>query len=109
MLAGDTRAEIWIKPLLEDQRPAGHFGRLILMPGAKAPITVVPKSRQVCNCLNIHEDTIQTSLQQCSGSEDERLSALQSRLACGTECGSCLPELRRLVRANPLEPVHPSA
>jgi assimilatory nitrate reductase catalytic subunit len=101
VLAGDTRAEIWIKPLLEDGLNAGAFGRLILMPGAKAPITVVAKSRQVCNCFNIHEDAIQAQLQHSSGSEDERLCTLQNRLACGTQCGSCLPELRRLVRAQP--------
>jgi assimilatory nitrate reductase catalytic subunit len=25
------------------------------------------------------------------------LSAIQAKLKCGTECGSCLPELKRLV------------
>ena len=31
----------------------------------------------------------------------ERLSGLQSCLKCGTQCGSCLPILRRLVNAVP--------
>ena len=35
---------------------------------------------------------------QCTGSEDERLHAVQARLRCGTQCGSCLPALRALVR-----------
>jgi assimilatory nitrate reductase catalytic subunit len=29
------------------------------------------------------------------------LAALQNGLKCGTNCGSCIPELRRLVRAHP--------
>jgi assimilatory nitrate reductase catalytic subunit len=32
------------------------------------------------------------------GDEAARLAALQSALRCGTNCGSCLPELKRLVR-----------
>ncbi len=31
----------------------------------------------------------------------QRLAALQGGLKCGTNCGSCIPELRRLVRATP--------
>jgi assimilatory nitrate reductase catalytic subunit len=99
VLAGDTRAEVWIKPLLQDERDASAYGRLILMPGAKAPVSISARSRQVCNCLNVDEAAIQTVLQTATGSDDERLQQLQTRLGCGTQCGSCLPELRRCVRA----------
>ena len=34
LLAGDTRAEAWIKALLQDQLPAQAFGRQLLRPGA---------------------------------------------------------------------------
>ncbi|MBS3912045.1 MAG: molybdopterin-dependent oxidoreductase [Hydrogenophaga sp.] len=102
VLAGDTRAEIWIKPLLEDQRPAAAYGRQLLMPGARAPLAVVAKSRQVCTCFNVNEDAIQVQLQRCEGTPGERLASLQGSLQCGTHCGSCLPELRRLVRAQTL-------
>ncbi|WP_439114506.1 nitrate reductase [Hydrogenophaga sp.] len=110
VLAGDTRAEVWIKPLLEDERPAGAYGRLILMPGAQAPIAVTAKSRQVCTCFNVNEDAIHDELQRCQGTEEERLNSLQGSLQCGTNCGSCLPELRRLVQAQPavVQP-HPAA
>lgn len=102
LLTGDTRAEVWLKPLLEDQRPANAYGRLLLMPGAKPPLAVEAKSRQVCTCFNVSENAIQDLLQSCEGAEDERLAKLQSGLQCGTNCGSCLPELRRLVRSQPL-------
>ena len=103
VLAGDTRAEVWIKPLLEDGLSASAYGRLILMPGAKAPVAMVTKSRQVCTCFNVSENAIQEQLQRCGGTDDERLTWLQGSLSCGTNCGSCLPELRRLVREQPPE------
>ncbi|MDB5894931.1 MAG: nitrate reductase, partial [Rhodoferax sp.] len=30
--------------------------------------------------------------------EEQRIASLQGALKCGTNCGSCLPEVRRLVR-----------
>ena len=99
VLAGDTRAEIWLKPLLQDELPAAAYGRLLLMPGARAPVAVVAKGRQVCTCFNVTEDAIQARLQTCEGTDDQRLAALQAGLRCGTNCGSCVPELKRLVRA----------
>jgi assimilatory nitrate reductase catalytic subunit len=100
LLAGDTRAEVWIKPLLQDELPAAAYGRLLLMPGAKAPVAVVARGRQVCTCFNVTEDAIQARLQTCTGSDDQRLATLQTGLQCGTNCGSCVPELKRLVRAS---------
>ena len=77
----------------------GAYGRLLLMPGAKAPVAVVSKGRQVCTCFNVTEPAIAEQLKRSEGSEDQRLASLQSALQCGTNCGSCVPELRRLVRA----------
>ena len=79
----------------------GGYGRLLLMPGAKAPVAVVARGKQVCTCFNVSEDDIGAQLQTSRGSDDQRLAALQSGLKCGTNCGSCIPELRRLVRAHP--------
>ncbi|NWF45891.1 molybdopterin-dependent oxidoreductase [Hydrogenophaga sp. D2P1] len=101
VLAGDVRAEAWIKPLLQDELPAEAYGRLLLMPGAKAPVAVVARGKQVCTCFNVSEDDIGAQLQTSRGSDNQRLAALQSGLKCGTNCGSCIPELRRLVRAHP--------
>lgn len=101
LLAGDTSAEGWIKTLLQDELPAGNYGRLLLMPGASAPITVTAKSPQVCTCFNVSEDAIRGALPRCDGPDDQRLAQLQGQLKCGTNCGSCIPELRRLVKAVP--------
>lgn len=99
LLAGDTSAEAWIKTLLQDELPAQEYGRLLLAPGAKPPVAVQARGKQVCTCFNVSETAIQGHLATCSGDELARLGSLQDKLKCGTNCGSCVPELKRLVRA----------
>ena len=99
LLAGDTAAESWLKPLLQDALPVTASARQLLSGAAQAPGDQPAASRQVCTCFDVREDAIQGALAGCTGSEDERLSQLQGTLRCGTNCGSCVPELRRMVRA----------
>ena len=99
LLAGDTSAEAWIKTLLQDELPAQAYGRLLLAPGAKPPVAVQSRGKQVCSCFNVTESAIQLHLGQAPGNADERFASLQSTLKCGTNCGSCVPELKRLVQA----------
>jgi assimilatory nitrate reductase catalytic subunit len=99
VLAGDISAEVWIKPLLQDELPAQAYGRLLLVPGARAPVAVQPRGRQICTCFNVAEPEIVTALQTCQGSPDQQLAQLQDSLKCGTNCGSCIPELKRMVRS----------
>ncbi len=100
VLAGDTSAEAWIKALLQGQLDASSYGRLLLSPGAKAPVAIAQPSAQVCTCYNVSENAIEQQLPQCHGSSDERLAQLQAALQCGTNCGSCIPQLKKLVRAS---------
>lgn len=100
LLAGDTRAESWIRTLLQEERPAQAYGRAMLAPGAQPPAAPPARSREVCTCLSVTEAEITATLAHCTGSADERLAQLQAARHCGTQCGSCVPELRRLVRAS---------
>ena len=99
MLAGDTRAQGWIKTLLQDELPAQSYGRLLLSPGAVAPVAVRSSGKQICSCFNVSDLRIQAHLAQSSGSPETKLADLQATLKCGTNCGSCVPELQRMVRA----------
>ena len=101
LLSGDTRAEGWIRALVQDRLPAQSFGRQLLSSQAHAPAGVAARGKVVCSCFGVTETAIQARLADCSGSDDERLAALQGALKCGTNCGSCLPELKRMVRSQP--------
>jgi assimilatory nitrate reductase catalytic subunit len=104
LLAGDTRSQAWIKTLLQDELAAGAYGRQLLQPGSQAPSaldsTVQAAGQQVCTCFNVGEHAITRHLGQCSGSPTERLASLQATLKCGTNCGSCLPHLKKLVASH---------
>ncbi len=100
VLAGDTSAEAWIKTLLQDQLDAASYGRLLLSPGAKAPVAIQSKGQQICACFNVTETAIQAQLSKCEGDEEERLAQLQDALQCGTNCGSCVPQLKKIVRVH---------
>ena len=98
LLGGDIRAEAWVKALLTEELPAQAYGRALLQPGAKAPTSITPRGKQVCTCLDVSEDRIVATLAASTGSAETRLAQLQAALQCGTQCGSCVPALRVLVR-----------
>jgi assimilatory nitrate reductase catalytic subunit len=101
LLAGDTRSEAWVKTLLQDSLPAQSYGRLLLVPGSKAPIAVQSRGKSVCTCFNVTDAAITEQLAKSFGSDERRLTELQTSLKCGTNCGSCVPELKRMIRDNP--------
>ena len=101
LLAGDTRSEAWVKTLLQDSLPAQSYGRMLLVPGSKAPIAVKSRGKAVCTCFNVTDVAITEQLAKSFGSGERRLSELQASLKCGTNCGSCVPELKRMIRDNP--------
>jgi assimilatory nitrate reductase catalytic subunit len=70
---------------------------------ALAPLSTPPagnrsRGRIICNCLDIAENDIIDTIQL--GAD---LITLQNKLKCGTECGSCVPELKRLVRIHEIK------
>jgi assimilatory nitrate reductase catalytic subunit len=103
LLAGDTSAQGWITTLLKESLPAHIYGRALLVPGATPPVPVVSRGTQVCTCFNVTDTAIQSHLKTCTGAPSGWLASLQATLKCGTNCGSCLPQLQRMVR-NTLEP-----
>jgi assimilatory nitrate reductase catalytic subunit len=108
VLAGDTSAQAWIRTLLQDELAAQSYGRLLLLPGAKPPVAVQSRGKPVCTCFNVSDMAIDEHLALLSrgggggghlGTDEERLASLQATLKCGTNCGSCVPELKRRVRS----------
>ena len=101
---GEGSEGAWLDALWRERAPVMPFGRRLLAPDADQPSA--PVSPQVCNCFNVREDAIAACLRQLpDGAPEDRLAALQGELRCGTQCGSCLPALRRLVNAVPASAV----
>ncbi|MEQ1813673.1 MAG: (2Fe-2S)-binding protein, partial [Candidatus Nitrotoga sp.] len=63
----------------------------LLAPVNMPPAGQNPRGRIICNCFDVAEQEISNEIKL--GMD---LPAIQKKLKCGTECGSCLPELRRL-------------
>ena len=99
LLSGDIRAQQWISALLREGQSAQAYGRALLLPVEKPPVPVPVLGKVVCTCFNVRDLAIEAQLQTCSGGAAARLAQLQSKLRCGTNCGSCLPELQRMVRS----------
>jgi assimilatory nitrate reductase catalytic subunit len=88
-LEGETAAAGWLKEQM--QNGALVPPALALAPRPAGSAAAVPRTRIVCNCFDVSEIDIRAAVGR--GAD---LSALQRTLKCGTSCGSCVPELRRL-------------
>jgi assimilatory nitrate reductase catalytic subunit len=93
LLAGSSNGEAWLRELLDSGASASAAGRALLLPQRRgsAPRASSPI---VCNCFNVSEAQIDAAL---AATQDMPLTVLQSKLKCGTNCGSCLPELKRRI------------
>ena len=77
------------------------LGTRLLSPSAQPPGEVASRGKQVCTCFSVSEPQILAFLPQCLGAAAERLTQLQGALKCGTNCGSCVPALRKLIQTHP--------
>lgn len=93
-LSGDTRSEPWLRELWERGAPVGELRRYLLLPVESPPGLPALRGRTVCHCFDVSESEIETA-----ASAGATLQSLQSELKCGTNCGSCVPELRRRLAA----------
>ena len=93
-LAGESAAFDWLVDAMASGQAVGPLRPWLFAPVAKAPDAVPTSGRTVCSCFGVSESRIREAV--AAGADLERL---QSELKCGTSCGSCLPELRRIVGA----------
>jgi assimilatory nitrate reductase catalytic subunit len=99
LLAGPPDSAAWLLPWWASAAPIGEHARALLLPDPQppGPAALRTADREVCNCLGVSESAITQALAALPGDDPGRLAALKSTLRCGTQCGSCQPELRRLV------------
>lgn len=94
-LTGETAARNWLRSVWQSGEADADLRRWFL-----APISTPPggSSNQVdktlCNCMNVSQNQI------CAGIERGlNLDGLKQELGCGTQCGSCVPEIKRLLNS----------
>ncbi|MFJ4143248.1 molybdopterin-dependent oxidoreductase [Pseudomonas sp. NPDC089734] len=92
-LAGETLAQHWLQNLWLQGRVDEQLRRWML-----APISTEPgkdssrRDRILCNCKNVSQNAIMEGIDR--GLD---LIQLKAQLGCGTQCGSCVPEIKRLI------------
>ena len=93
-LCGENAAHRWLQELVASHADASSLRAWMLAPLATPPLGVAVRGRIVCSCLDVAADDIAAEI--AAGAD---LAALQWRLRCGTQCGSCVPELKRMLSA----------
>ena len=99
-LAGDLAAESWMRDFFLSGASVIELRQRLLAGSAAAPLGFKPRGKVVCNCFNVSENEIIDFCATASSDSAAKLAALQTAKKCGTNCGSCLPELRTLVASS---------
>ncbi|MEZ5626284.1 MAG: molybdopterin-dependent oxidoreductase [Rhodocyclaceae bacterium] len=90
-LSGETRAADWLTELMVRGESAAAVRPWLFAPLTQPPAGQPTRGKVVCNCFDVSEEAILAAFHG-----GESLDQLQARTQCGTNCGSCLPELKRL-------------
>jgi assimilatory nitrate reductase catalytic subunit len=93
----DLIAEPWLKDWLTRAAPVEPVRKLLMIPSAVTPTGFAPRGNVVCNCFNVSESAIVDALRDNRVAAGDALAHVRKELHCGTNCGSCLPEVRRLI------------
>jgi len=91
-LTGETAARDWLKDVMARGTSAEAVRRWVLAPLAAAPRENDHRGPVICTCVDVAQADILKEIRR--GAD---LRALQTALGCGTECGSCVPELKHLI------------
>lgn len=95
-LAGETLARHWLQSLWQEGRADEQLRRWLLAPLSAPPGGTTASTKTLCNCKNVSESAV------CAGiGRGLDLDGLKLELGCGTQCGSCVPEIKRLLASNP--------
>ena len=98
--AADAALSQWWRETLQGDEPLAMPARRMLAPGAREGRRggAESASPQLCTCFNVSVAQATNSLAAATGDPAQRVAQTQAQLRCGTNCGSCLPHLRRLAQ-----------
>jgi len=90
-LVGETLAQAWLKQAMAEDELDASLIRFALAPTAKPPVSMAPRNI-ICKCADVSDVQIRKELE--NGAD---LPKLQQNLKCGTFCGSCVPDIKRML------------
>ncbi len=91
-LSGETTAFDWLVEAMCAGEPVEPIRPWLFAPVDRLPGSAAPAGRVVCSCHGVREAPVEAAI--VAGAD---LAMLQTTLKCGTACGSCVPELRRML------------
>ena len=93
LLTGDTSPAAALIEQIRSAAPwQGPRHAIVVLGGDTPARNLAPRVRVVCNCKQVTQPQIEQAIAQGAG-----LDALKSTLGCGTVCGSCVPEIKRML------------
>ncbi|MFZ3184017.1 MAG: molybdopterin-dependent oxidoreductase [Pseudomonas sp.] len=100
-LAGETAARDWLKSLWSEGRADEELRRWLLAPLSTPPgnSSAVADGKTLCSCMNVSNAAVCAGIQR--GLD---LNGLKQELGCGSQCGSCVPEIKRLLATPAAQP-----
>jgi len=91
-VGGDIHEAQWLRKLMLESRDVGELRPYLLAPGG--PVNKEDtKGKIICACNNVGELELKAAIKGGSDSID----ALKACTMAGTGCGSCVPEMKRLL------------
>lgn len=101
IFVGDASPYMSLRPLLGRELPAEPGAYLTAAGGGEAPETELPDDAILCSCNNVSAGTIRDTINGCGACEGsapvQELGELKGCTRAGTQCGSCVPMLKKLL------------
>ncbi len=96
VVSGNRLGHDWLMDFIASGREIETMAARLVVPSARPPGAFNMPSPVICTCKNVTARAIETRLATL-GSHADAFSVLQRELGCASECGSCGPEVRRLI------------
>lgn len=102
MFVGDASPYSALRPLLGRTLPA-EPGAFLATAGGSAASVELPDDAVVCSCNNVAVGTVRSAIRGDHDPACIELGALKSCTRAGTQCGSCVPLVKKLLEAELLK------
>jgi assimilatory nitrate reductase catalytic subunit len=95
-IAQACSAASWLLPLWQQGACVHALGSGLLKPSATVPQGAPTANPTVCSCVGVSQAAIVAGIESAPTGGDV-LPHLQSTLKCGTQCGSCVPQIKQMI------------